>query len=279
VAKILVVHNDPDVKEDLKWAARGSDREVLTAANAEEALRLIEENDFDVIVTDLRMKTKEAGLDVLKGAKQKNRDTQVILCTAYGTKEASVEAMRLGAFDYLDTSRHPEGVDFLTMIRSKIELALHFREGQRFRGSEKILGAIRGSDKWPQVFVLMPFAPNLRPVFEDSIKKVVSEAKLTVGRADDFFRAGAIVNDIWSAISAARVIVADCTGRNPNVFYEIGLAHAIGKETVLITQSLKDIPFDLRHLRVIEYEFTPRGMATFETDLSKAIADTKSAAT
>ena len=79
------------------------------------------------------------------------------------------------------------------------------------------------------------------------------------------------MKDVWSAIHAAQVIVADCTGRNPNVFYEIGLAHAIGRHTVLISQSIDDIPFDLRHLRIIAYEYTPRGMKAFANTLVETI--------
>jgi len=79
--------------------------------------------------------------------------------------------------------------------------------------------------------------------------------------------------DIWEAICAARIIVADCTGRNPNVFYEAGLAHTVGKPVVLLTQNKDDIPFDLRHIRYIDYEFTPRGMAIFEERLLKTLID------
>jgi hypothetical protein len=48
-------------------------------------------------------------------------------------------------------------------------------------------------------------------------------------------------------------VVCDCTARNPNVFYEAGIAHTLGREVILITQSEHDIPFDLRHLRYIRY--------------------------
>jgi hypothetical protein len=69
----------------------------------------------------------------------------------------------------------------------------------------------------------------------------------------------------------AQIVVADCTGRNPNVFYELGMAHTIGKTTLLMTQDLEDIPFDIRHLRRIEYTFTPRGAKVMEEQLRSAI--------
>lgn len=121
------------------------------------------------------------------------------------------------------------------------------------------------------IFVLMPFAEELKPVYQDHIVKVTESLNLKVARGDDFFSTHSIMIDIWNAICAARLIVADCTNRNPNVFYEIGLAHTIGKNVVLITQNKDDVPFDLRHLRFIDYVYTPRGMIEFENRLKQTI--------
>jgi hypothetical protein len=131
--------------------------------------------------------------------------------------------------------------------------------------------AVDSDRDWPVVFVLMPFDPKLKPVYDDHIASVVEDLSLEIGRADDFFTNGHIMGEVWAAINQASIIIADCTGRNPNVFYEIGIAHALGKETILITQSMEDIPFDLRHLRVIEYRYDPRGMKQFEETLKKTI--------
>lgn len=125
--------------------------------------------------------------------------------------------------------------------------------------------------KLTDLFVLMPFQANLRPVYDDHISNVARSLGLTVAHADDLFTAQSVMSDIWAAICTTRAIVADCTGRNPNVFYEIGLAHVIGKLVVLITQNNDDIPFDLRHLRYIQYEFTPRGMKLFEQSLAETL--------
>ena len=121
------------------------------------------------------------------------------------------------------------------------------------------------------VFVLMPLLETLRPVHSDHIMKVCKELELDCKRADDIFRNTSIIEDIWECINTAKVIIADLTGKNPNVFYEIGMAHTIGKNVVLLTQSIEDVPFDLRHLRHIHYEFTPRGMQTFEQQLKSTL--------
>jgi Mrr N-terminal domain len=121
------------------------------------------------------------------------------------------------------------------------------------------------------VFVLMPFKDDMLPVYQDHIKPTCESLELTVRRGDYFFTADSVVQDIWKAIVSARLIVADCTDRNPNVFYEIGLAHAIGKPTILLTQKSEDVPFDLRHLRYVAYQLTPRGMREFETTFRETV--------
>jgi hypothetical protein len=121
------------------------------------------------------------------------------------------------------------------------------------------------------IFVLMPFSEALRPVYTDHILRVANKLELSIARADDFYTTHEIMNDVWQGISTSKLIVADCTDRNPNVFYEIGIAHTLGKQVILITQTLEDIPFDLRHRRVIEYQYTPRGMGEFEEKLLATI--------
>jgi hypothetical protein len=126
-------------------------------------------------------------------------------------------------------------------------------------------------DVIPDVFVLMPFSEALKPVYEDHIKTVLTELGLKVMRADDMFASDPIIDDIWSLIYNSKLIIADCTGRNPNVFYEIGIAHTIGSKVILISQNIEDIPFDLRHIRCIVYQYNPRGMSVFNESLRKTL--------
>ena len=82
------------------------------------------------------------------------------------------------------------------------------------------------------------------------------------------------MEDIWKRICGARVVIADCTGRSPNVFYEIGLAHAIGAPVILITQRKADVPFDLRHNRYIEYKYPSRSISGFKKRLADTLHET-----
>jgi hypothetical protein len=129
------------------------------------------------------------------------------------------------------------------------------------------------SDKWPEVFVAMPFSKEIEPIYKDHITEIVSKKmKLSLGRADDFYTNHAIMQDVWSEIYYCQVVIADCTGKNPNVFYEIGIAHTLGRQTILISQDVNDIPFDVRYIRSIVYEYTPSGMKEFERRLEDTLS-------
>jgi hypothetical protein len=99
---------------------------------------------------------------------------------------------------------------------------------------------------------MMPFNASFSPVF-DTIRAAAEAVGLKCRRADDIWENVAIIEDIVSLIDRSRVVICDCTGRNPNVFYEIGIAHTLGRDVVMITQADDDIPFDLRHHRYVRY--------------------------
>ncbi|MEJ2251158.1 MAG: hypothetical protein P8Y70_18145 [Candidatus Lokiarchaeota archaeon] len=76
-----------------------------------------------------------------------------------------------------------------------------------------------------RIFMLMPFDNNLSEIYKESIKKPLEELGHRVSRADDIFRSTPIMDDVINSIKRADIIIADLTGRNPNVFYELGRAH------------------------------------------------------
>lgn len=121
------------------------------------------------------------------------------------------------------------------------------------------------------VFVLMPFTEAHEAVYRDHIAPAITGLNLTVARADEYLTVNTIMSDVWNGLCGCGVVVADCSGKNPNVFYEIGVAHAIGKPVVLITSTPDDVPADLKQMRFLRYEFTPRGMRQFEVDLQRTV--------
>jgi hypothetical protein len=104
-------------------------------------------------------------------------------------------------------------------------------------------------------FVMMPFAEPIGGYYKAIYEPAIAKAGLRAVRADDeIFATGKIIDQVWAGITAAKVLVAELTGRNPNVFYELGLAHALSKPVVLISSNQNDVPFDLQHIRVIYYD-------------------------
>jgi hypothetical protein len=120
-------------------------------------------------------------------------------------------------------------------------------------------------------FVMMPFRPNFDVLYNAIIKPTITEMGIKCKRGDDFYGTNTHIDDIWEYIQKSRIIIADLTGQYPNVLYELGLCHAINKEVILITQSGDDIPFDLRHLKYIEYINTQRGRLKLRDDLNKTL--------
>ena len=131
------------------------------------------------------------------------------------------------------------------------------------------------SDAAGSCFVIMPFGPYFDLYFTEIFKPGIDGAGLQATRADDLYRPSAITHDIWDSIQTCKVLVADLTGKNPNVFYELGLAHAARKPAVLLTQSMDDVPFDLRALRVLEYDVrTPSWAADLQERITHGLLET-----
>lgn len=107
-----------------------------------------------------------------------------------------------------------------------------------------------------RAFIIMPFDPEFDAVYSDLIVAPLSAAGFAVKRADDVEARQNVLVDVVRGIAEADLIIADLTSLNPNVFYELGLAHAMGVPTVLIAQrdSADDIPFDLRQYRTEFYD-------------------------
>src|SRR5689334_18572326 len=99
----------------------------------------------------------------------------------------------------------------------------------------------------------MPFELAFDDVYQLGIKRAADAAGAYAERVDEQIFNESILQRVYNQIAKADLIVADMTGRNPNVFYEVGYAHALGKTVVLLTTHADDIPFDLKHYPHIVY--------------------------
>jgi hypothetical protein len=110
------------------------------------------------------------------------------------------------------------------------------------------------------IFALMPFNTRMEKVYTNHIKKLGDELGLVIRRADEIFSPRPFMEKVWEGICASKLVLADCTEKNPNVFYEIGIAHTVGKKVVLITRSDDDVPSDIKHFDYIPYIYDPEGV-------------------
>jgi len=115
----------------------------------------------------------------------------------------------------------------------------------------------------------MPFAEEFVDVYQYLIAEGLESAGYIVKRADDIKSQNNIIGDIIEGIVSSDLVVADLTGANPNVYYELGIAHALNKKVILITQEIDDLPFDLRSYRVISYSVHFAKMNQAKEELSE----------
>jgi hypothetical protein len=131
-------------------------------------------------------------------------------------------------------------------------------------------------------YVIMPFKKR----YISTHKQVIQPAFLRIShdrgeawecrRADDAEAPGCISKEIVKSLHDADLVIADLSGNNPNVLYELGLAHSFGRPTILITQDIKDLPFDIKDHRVLTYSDSDDGLKSFSENLIRTILSTLS---
>ncbi len=124
----------------------------------------------------------------------------------------------------------------------------------------------------PKAFVVMQFSSPFNELYEEVIKKVCKEFDLNVVRADETYGPGLILADITKQINESRLIIAEISLSNPNVFYEVGYSHALNKPTILIAEKTTKLPFDVSPFRTLFYENTIAGKQKIEDGLRNHIS-------
>lgn len=171
----------------------------------------------------------------------------------------------------LETSAAAGKGEVLSAFFSEIQDCIDTRGGTRFRASRPEIFEDVSTETFERsaqtldasllftsssnlCFVMMPFTEDTDWVYREFIKPVAEQFGLSVVRADNIYAPGSITEQIRVAIQQSRLCIADVTGKNPNVLYEVGIAHTLGKPTLLLTRDVADAPFDLRSLRLIVYD-------------------------
>jgi two-component system response regulator AtoC len=167
IEKILVVDDEPLMLRFVAETLRRQKKEVSLATNGRDAIHLLQTEPFDLVISDVKMPLK-GGLDVLQEAKKLHPHILVILATAHGTVESAVEAMKLGAFNYLLKPFSPEALEGLL---EKAEEHLRLVKENRFYREE------RGQSKYLQ---LIEHSPALKRVLQDLEKIAKSQASVFI---------------------------------------------------------------------------------------------------
>jgi len=156
-----------------------------------------------------------------------------------------------------------------------VEQTLKYNDALKLHPGELVFGRPSESSQFKgDIFMIMPFADTFKGIYTDVIRPLVKELGLVITRGDEFTSAnGVIMEEVWSALNNCQFVIAEITGGNDNVFYELGIAHTLNKPAILITQATKpeSVPFDIRHLRYIQYENTVSGGGKLRDDLKASI--------
>lgn len=157
----------------------------------------------------------------------------------------------------------------------EVLLAHQLEQSRAIPGNFSASGAVQFPVTAPRdpslVAVMMPFDKGFDIVYE-TIAEAADEAGLHCSRADDIWEHDHVMGDVLSLIWRASIVVADLTGKNTNVFYETGLAHALPRRTVLLTQDPNDVPFDLKSIRFLKYGLGTSERKTLKEELTKRLA-------
>jgi len=163
----------------------------------------------------------------------------------------------------------PEGytLDFDNFSKPKLKLssgvfvstAMDVRKAERLiTFAPEVFKIPEGSVNNNQIAVMMPFSDDFNEVYT-IIRESCESVGMQCHRVDEVWKDSAIIQDVFDLIFTSSIIIADLSGRNPNVFYEIGIAHTLGKFVVPIAQSTNDIAFDVGHHRVLKYSLDEKG--------------------
>ena len=180
-------------------------------------------NDFSRVVQTL----KQSGLI----------DKGIIVCSSGFTQDARLVAEKMGidliTVDDLKQDISDRGIELPTVPAGKPKKPPTPSLPKRIK-------------RIPRIFIIMPFTPELDDVYHLGIREVVAKVGGSCERADEMQHVGGVVEKIYDSIKGADIIIAELTAANPNVYYEVGFAHALGKPVILLTRNIQNTPFDLR---------------------------------
>ena len=227
---ILVIDDEPEFLTNCQAALAMAGYDCDLCQSADEAHAKFQHRIYDGIVCDILIPfrgTREGGLVLAREFSSKYPSSCMVLVSQYVTARWVNEFAGFANHAFVEKGK--TAIDDLIREIGRIVKS-------RF------------------AFVCMPFASEFSDFYEVGIKPVVLKSGFKCMRADELEHNKGILAVVYEQIQAAHIVIAEMTGRNPNVYYEVGYAHALGKEVVLLTQRADELPFDLRGFNHIVYE-------------------------
>lgn len=260
-SSILVLDDEEGIRKDLSKYLTKEGYNVFVAKTIQEANETIQLQKIDFAIIDLKMDygSDYGGIKTIENInKSQPRAVNVILTGFEKNSEIENQLEKVTYYGYI----HKGGaVNYITAVINSLR-------------------QLRETPPEKKCFVIMPFSSTKScteeqwlEIFENMIKPAVEDS----GFNYECFRAnlaiGNIISDILDNLNKADVVIADMTDKNPNVFYELGVRHALRNATILITQNMEHIPSDLRHCFAIKYEWTTkRGREEFKGRIKDAFS-------
>jgi CheY-like chemotaxis protein len=270
ITKVLIADNDPVwLAQTVAEFTKNTDYVITTASTHAEAKQLLIAGDFDVAIIDVRMidNSRKSDVSGLELAKTYALDKPKIIVTEFPNFQSLRDALRR------TNGGVPSGVDFIHKGEGNAVLVIAVERARSLRiiPNNPLFGVPTISDQFSaDAFIIMPFHPTFDPVHA-AITRAVTAQGLREFRGDDPFTQTSVIHDIWSALNGCRVVISDCTGRNANVYYELGIADTLGKPVIILVQDINDVPFDIRHRRILEYTNTSPGRQKLSRELQVAL--------
>ena len=260
---ILILDDEKEKRSDLCKYLKIEGYDVFPADTIESAKRFISAQEFDFAIIDLKIdySSDYGGATVIEYINKVRPKTKAIVLSAYENEKDS------------DVEKQLENLTFYGYVS---------KGGQKNYITAVIdeLNRLKMAPPKKKCFVIMPFSSTEScteeqwlDIFENTIKPAVEES----GFNYECFRAslviGNIIRDILENLYKADVVIADLTDRNANVFYELGVRHALKNATILIAQNIKHIPFDLNNLATLMYDWkTKSGREEFKQKIKKTLS-------
>lgn len=273
--EIGIMENDYETRIFIKDVIKKLGGKVYEIDRVEEVVRLAQDQNLRAFILDIHMGDgrEQEGLDALEILKKIDASIFVAILSAYPErfKQLALKA-NVNVFQSKSGNSmfdvYPIINKMLHQAKEEIDEAINNLDEYRTEFgptmTQKLLYKDRSSEaredrsnlappNQHKIFVLMPFARKFDEIYRLAIKAPLESLGFDCERADEIYFTGEVAEKIFVNIKRADFIIADVTDRNPNVFIEIGYAHALGKKIILLTQRADDIPFDLHTQKHIIY--------------------------